>query len=59
MSNEQAGQLYELMHATKDVWKSYVHAIRSITNHHSAEQLETEAVNSENEGEADPFKKPQ
>lgn len=22
MSNEQLGQLYELMHATKDVWKS-------------------------------------
>lgn len=21
MSNEQLGQLYELMHATKDVWK--------------------------------------
>ena len=24
MSKEQVGQLYELMHATKDVWKSYV-----------------------------------
>ena len=22
MSNEQLGQLYELMHATKDAWKS-------------------------------------
>ena len=22
MSNEQVGQLYELMHATKDLWKS-------------------------------------
>lgn len=26
MSKEQVGQLYELMHATKDVWKSYVRA---------------------------------
>ena len=23
MSNEQLGQLYELMHASKDVWKPY------------------------------------
>jgi hypothetical protein len=29
MSAEQVGQLYELMHATKDVWKSEAELIQS------------------------------
>jgi hypothetical protein len=52
MSKEQVGQLYELMHATKDVWKSYVHTgyvFRSMLTRRT-DQLEEEAKEAGVEG---------
>jgi hypothetical protein len=35
MSGEQVGQLYELMHATKDVWKSWVSSLFQLDRLHA------------------------